>query len=211
MKTDYTPNLQRAWVAAAVGAALGTVGTIGANLSGDKTRRELSRLGKNDPKYTESPIAKQRLGLAQTLLNARMPGAVAQERNIYGAQANQLANVNQNATDSSQALALSAGALGQTNEAFNQLGAAEAQDYYNRLANLTGAQEGMIREGDKLYQDQVRRWQDQVNISLARHGIRAQQGQNMSNLGSMIGSMGGMGGGMGGGAAGGASGGGGGK
>lgn len=165
------------------GAALGLIGGV-ANLFGSrKANKRLDQLMKQNPTYQSNPIAAQRMALAQQLLNARMPGAAAQERNIYGAQANTLANIQRNATDSSQALALAAGTQGQTNQAFNQLGIQEGQDYYNRLNNLTGAQQGMIAEGDKVYQDQVRRFQDLAQI----RGMQTRNTQNawqgVSNLG----------------------------
>src|SRR5205085_1584394 len=90
-----------------------------------------------------NPIAGQRLGLAQTLLNARMPGAAAAERNIYGSQANTMAQVNRNATDSSQVLALAGAAQGQTNQAFSNLETQEAQDYQRRYSNLGFGMAGM--------------------------------------------------------------------
>lgn len=143
----------------------------------------MKKLMQQDPTYTANPVAAQRMGLAQTLLNARMPGATSMERNIYGNQANQLANVNRNATDSSQALALGAAAQGQTNQAFQNLATQEQQDYYNRLQNLTGAQQGVINEGDKVYQDKVRRFQDMAGLQAA--GMQNTQGawNSIANLG----------------------------
>lgn len=136
-----------------------------------------------DPTYNANPEAAKRLGLAGTLLNARMPGASALERNIYGNQANQLANVNRNATDSSQALALGAAAQGQTNQAFQNLGVQEQQDYYNRLQNYTGAQQGVIQEGDKVYQDKVRRFQDMAGLQGAGEQNTQQGWNSIANLG----------------------------
>lgn len=168
---------------AAIGAGLGLVGTIGNLFASGRANRRLNDLIKQDPSYQSSPYASQRLALAQQLLNARMPGAATQERNIYGTQANTLANIQRNATDSSQALALAAGTQGQTNQAFNQLGQQEAQDYYNRLSNLTGAQQGMIQEGDKVYQDQIRRFQDLASIRGAQTQNTSNAWQSVSNLG----------------------------
>jgi len=168
---------------AGVGAGLGLIGGIGKMFGARKANRELEKLLKQNPQYQVNPIAKQRLGLAQSLLNARMPGAAAMERNIYANQANALGQINRNATDASQALALAAGAQGQTNQALGQLGLQESQDYYNRLGNLTGAQQGMIAEGDKQYQDQVRRFQDMVSIRGAQAANRANAWQGLSNLG----------------------------
>lgn len=168
---------------ALIGLGLGTVGAIGGLISSFGNNAKLDNLYKQDPAYKANPIAGQRLGLAQTLLNGRMPGATAMERNIYGNQANQLANVNRNATDSSQALALGASAQGQTNQAFQNLATQEQQDYYNRLQNYTGAQQGMIQEGDKVYQDQVRKYGDLSAITGAKIQNTSNAWKSLSNLG----------------------------
>lgn len=167
----------------AIGMGVGLIGGIGSIFGNRKSNRELEKLIKQNPTYQSNPIASQRMALAQQLLNARMPGAASMERNIYGNQANTIAQINRNATDSSQALALSAGTQGQTNQAFNQLGMQEGQDYYNRLNNLTGAQQGMIQEGDKVYQDQVRQFQDLAAIRGAQNNNRQAAWSGVSNMG----------------------------
>jgi hypothetical protein len=186
-----------------IGGALGTVGTIFGAVAGMKADKKLSQLQKEDPVYHGSPYAHQQLGLAQSLLNARMPGAAAQERNIYSNQANYLGQVNRNATDSSQALALAGMAQGQTNQAFNQLGIQEAQDYNNRLQNMNQAYGVATEDKRAVFDDRVRRWQDQVNILMAQNSMRQAGAQSISNLGgsmgsSMTGAMGSGGGMMGG-------------
>lgn len=164
-------------------AGLGGLGAIGGIINGFTSGSKLNNLIKQDPTYTANPIAAQRLGLATSLLNARMPGATAMERNIYGNQANQLANVNRNATDSSQALALGSAAQGQTNQAFQNLSVQEQGDYYNRLQNLTGAQQGVIQEGDKVYQDQVRRYGDLAAVTGAKMQNTQTAWNSLANLG----------------------------
>ncbi|HEV3223866.1 MAG TPA: hypothetical protein VGZ90_13350 [Puia sp.] len=173
-----------------VGAILGTVGGIAANISGDQLRQNLLRLGGTDPQYQANPLAGQRLSLAQTLLNARMPGAQNMERNIQSNQATSMNNIQRGATDGSQVLSMGAQSQGQTNQANANLGTQEQQDYYNRLGNLSSAQQGSINEGDKVYMDQIRRWQDSVNLAMARNNVRQQQGQTMTNMGSMWAGMG---------------------
>lgn len=165
------------------GLGLGLIGGIGSFFGARKSNKQLDQLLKQDPTYTANPIAAQRMALAQTLLNARMPGAAAAERNIYNAQANTMANVNRNATDASQALALAAASQGQANQAFSNLGTQEAQDYQRRYQNLVGAQEGEIQEGDKVYQDQVRRFGDLAQIRGAQAQNRQGVWQSLSNLG----------------------------
>ena len=150
---------------ALIGLGMGLVGGIGKMIGRGKANRELKSLMKQDPTCQADPrvmqMANQRLGLANTLLSARMPGAAAAERNIYTNQANQLAGLNRGATDASQALAVAAGIGGQTNQAFENLGQQEAQDYYRRLENQGQAQQGVMNEATRIegnqYQDQLRK------------------------------------------------------
>lgn len=165
------------------GAALGLVGGIAGLFGSRRANKRLEGLIGQNPTYQSNPIAGQRMALAQQLLNARQPGAAAQERNIYGAQANTLSSIDRGATDASQALAMKAATQGQANQAFGQLGIQEGQSYYNDLNNLTGAQQGMIQEGDKVYQDQIRRFQDLAAIRGMQTQNTQSAWQGISNLG----------------------------
>ncbi len=168
---------------ALIGLGIGIGGAIGKMISRGRANRELDKLISQNPSYQINPEAQKRLALANTILNARMPGAAQVERNIYANQANRMGQLQRNATDSSQLLALGAAAQGQSNEAFQNLGIQERQDYYNRLQNLTGAQQGMIEEGDKAYQDQLRRFNDLVQIRGAQQANRQATWGDISNLG----------------------------
>ena len=168
---------------AAAGLGLGLIGGIGGMLGARKSNRQLDQLLQQDPRYKANPIANQRMGLAQTLLNARAPGAAAAERNIYQTQANTMGNVNRNATDASQALAMGAATQGQANQGFGNLAAQEAQDYQRRYNNLTGAQEGVIQEGDKVYQDDVRRFGNMAQIRGMQQQNRQNSWNSLTNLG----------------------------
>jgi hypothetical protein len=164
---------------AAVGLGIGLIGGVGKLIQAGKANSQLNSLIGQDPKYAANPIAAQRLSLAQTLLNSRMPGAAYAERNISQGQVNQEANVERNATSGSQALVAGAAAQAQANKGYEGLDAAEGQDYQRRFQNLVGAQEGEIQEGDKVYQDQQRRFQDLAQI-------RGAQNQNTTNAWSSI-------------------------
>lgn len=168
---------------ALIGLGIGLGGAIGKMFGRGRANRELNKLISQNPSYQINPEAQKRLALANTLLNARMPGAAQVERNIYSNQANRLGQLQRNATDSSQLLALGAAAQGQSNEAFQNLGIQEGQDYYNRLQNLTGAQQGMINEGDKVYQDKVRQFNDLMSIRGAQQQNRQNTWGDISNLG----------------------------
>lgn len=166
-----------------IGMAAGVVGTIGKMFSRAKNNRELEDLLKQDPSYSINPLAQQRLGLAQTLLNARMPGSQARENRIFSNQASNQYNVGRTATDASQALLMNATGQGQTNQAFGDLGMDEANYFQQNLNNLTGAQEGMIQEGNKVYEDQVRKYGNKMQIKGAQAENRNNTWSDVANLG----------------------------
>ena len=176
---------------AIAGIGLGLIGGIGKMFGRGKANRELKALAKQDPTYAADPrimqMANQRLGLANTLLNARAPGAMQAERNIYSTQGNQLAGLNRSATDASQALAVAAGIGGQTQDAFTNLGQQEAQDYYRRLENQGQAQQGVMNESQRIegntYNDQVRKFDNKMAIQGAMQQNRQNTWGDISNLG----------------------------
>lgn len=183
---------------AAAGLAIGGAGAIGKMFGRGKANRDLRNLMKLNPEYKENPLAKERLGLARTLLNARTPGAAAVERNIFSNQATTLANTARGATDASQLLAMGGATQAQTNQSLQDLGVMEAQDYQRRQMNLERGQEGMIREGDKRFEDQVRRFQDQLGAQGVMNQNRQAGWGDISNLGFALADFG-MSGGFGGG------------
>jgi len=179
------------------GLAVGAIGSVGKMIGRGKANRELRKLGKENPVYSADPrvmqMANQRLGLANTLLNARMPGAVQAERNIYTNQANQLGELNRNATDASQALAVAAGIGGQTNQSFANLGMNEAQDYYRRLGMQQNAQQGVMNEATRVegntYNDSIRRFNDKMAIQGAIQQNRQNTWGDISNFGFTVANM----------------------
>jgi hypothetical protein len=170
-------------IAPLVGLGVGLIGGIGKMFGRGKANREMDKLLAKNPVYSENPLARQRLGLAQTLLNARMPGAAAVERNLFTNQATQLNRLDRGATDASQALAAAAGIGAGTDNSLMQLGVTEAQDYQRRLNNLTNAQEGVIQEGDKVFADQTRRYNDEFAVRGAQQQNRQNNWGDVSNFG----------------------------
>lgn len=166
-----------------IGAGLGLVGGIGSIFSSMSANKKLQALMGADPTYQENPLVKQRLALTQTLLNARAPGAAAQEANIYGNQAATMANVARNATSGSQALAVGAATQGQAGQQFADLGVEEAKDYQRRFGNYVGAEEQQVGEDDKAYQDRIRKFQDQAQIEGAQQANTSNAWKSLSNLG----------------------------
>ncbi len=182
------------------GLGLGLIGGIGKMIGRGKANKKLNTLQTQDPTYKANPLAGDRLSLANTLLNARMPGAARAERNIYASGGNARGQVQRNATDSSQALALGASIQGQEGNQFGQLADQEAQDYQRRYSNQVGAQQGMINEGDKVFQDEQRRWGDKMQIQGAINENKQNSWGDLANMGfglasfGMAGGMDGMGG-----------------
>lgn len=172
------------------GLATGFIGAIGKLFGAGKANRKLQQLQEQDPVYKANPISAQRLGLAKTLFNARMPGAATIERGIYGNQANAISNINRNATDSSQALALASGVQGQSNNAFSNLGIEEQQNQMNNLNNLNSAYAGEINEGDKVFNDETRRFNDKVQIQGAKNENNQNVWGSISNAGFSLADLG---------------------
>lgn len=172
-----------------VGGAMGTVGTIFSSIAGMKADKKLDSLLKTDPAYTSSPYAANTLGLAQTLLNSRMAGAAARQNNILSSGANVRAGIGRNATDSSQALAAMVGTQGQQDQSFNDLATQEAQDAAQKQQNLFAANQGMTQEHKDLFDDSVRRWQDQVNTVMTQYKMRQKGGSDWSQMGSSASSL----------------------
>jgi hypothetical protein len=183
-------------VGSIVGAGIGVIGAVGGMINSFTTASKLNRMANAitpvDPTYGVSQYAKDRLSLAQNLLNARMPGASTIERGIQTNQATQENSVNRTATDSAMALSTLGQVQGQSNRAMSNLGVQEQQDYYNREANLSNAQQGMVAEGDKVYQDQLRDYQEKEALKNAYMGAAMQdKAQAWSSLSSTgIGAMG---------------------
>ena len=166
-----------------ISGGVGLLGSIGKMFGRGAANRQMRKLMARMPEYKENPLARQQLGLAQTMLNARMPGAASAERNIYGSQANAISNVERAGTDSAQALAAASGIQGQTNQAFQNLGVQEAGDYQRRYGNLAAAQQGVINEQDKVYQDKMNRFQMQTQLLGGINENRQNTMGDISNLG----------------------------
>ncbi len=166
-----------------IGAGIGLLGGIGKMFGRGRANRELEKLIGQNPQYQINDIAKRQYALTQNQLMGRMPGAASIEKNILSNQANIQGQIDRNATDSSQALALLASTQGQTNQNFNDLGTQEAQDYQRRLNNYLTTGATMINEGDKVYNDQVRRFNDLVNIRGAQQQNRQNNFGDISNFG----------------------------
>lgn len=119
---------------------------------GTQQGKEANTINPTYQPYQASESARMQLGAAQQLFGGRMAGAQAEENNIFANQAGTLNNVNQNATDSGQALQLGMLAQGQTNDALSGMQTKEQQNKYSLLGNLNEGYQAMVGEDTKTYQ-----------------------------------------------------------
>jgi len=154
----------------AIPIALAAGGQIMTMVQRAKANQTLRDAMKNMPK------APRMTGLAQTLLNAKMPGAANLETQLNKTYASQIANMQRGATSGNQLILGGAGAAGQLNQGYNQLQQLDAQDYQRRLQYLNTAQQSDFANTMQEYQNRL--------------GIQGQINQNqqanwgdMSNLG----------------------------
>jgi hypothetical protein len=123
-----------------------------------KQKREANKINPVDVTYQESPYAKEQLSTARNFLNSRMPGANSMQQGIANNQANSFLNLTR-AAGSPQQLMAAAGALqGNTNSALDNLAIQESQYKASMLGNFNNALSTMTNEGDKVYGDQLRKY-----------------------------------------------------
>lgn len=161
-------------------------GFLGNLFGGRKANRELDRLAKMDPTYAANPLAAERLGLTKTQLNAEMPGAELAKQGILSNEANQINRASMGATDSSAFLSLANAISGNTNDAYVDLATKGAEDYQRRFANYSDANAAQVAEGDKVYQDQVRRFEDMAKIKGAQAQNRVAPWNSLFGAGTSL-------------------------
>lgn len=152
------------------------MGLLGSLFSGILGAVQLGKAGKINPQYSQyktSPYAEDNLANAENAYNGRMAGATEMEQNILANQAGANAAVDRSATDGSQALAVKAANVGQTNQAFHNVQTQEAQNKYAMLNNLNMANQNMVTEGDKEYQSKLQKYMMDVQqqAALRQSGI----------------------------------------
>jgi hypothetical protein len=135
----------------ATAAVIGVGGSIATTAIAAKQAKKANEMQPEYRPYEPSEYDKSRLSLAQMLFNGRMAGAGNMERNIASSGASFTNNVNRNATDSGQALALSGMGLGVTNNAYNDLQTREAGNKYDLLNNLNQGYQAMSNADNKQF------------------------------------------------------------
>lgn len=154
-----------------IGAATGLIGGLlnyGAKRKLAKKQQRLAdEINPVDSTYNISEYSKRNLGMYQQERFGRMKGAASAERNIMANQAGALAGIERNSTDSSQSLAMLAGLQGQTDQSFMGLADRENANNQNAMAGLSGAYATMNEEQRRVYEDQVRKFNNDTAAKAA--------------------------------------------
>jgi hypothetical protein len=174
-------------VLGAAGAAAGIAKGIFGIVQGSKMLKEAKKINPFYEKYQTSQAAKSLAGMAQTNLNAVNPSFNMQQRSIQGAQANAMAGVNRNVTDSSQALAMAAGIQGQSDSASANLGMQMDAAKQQNMQNYMQAQNVLLGEDRMKYQDMMNKYQ----MDLSQKNALRSAGQQ-----AVVGGIGAIGGGF---------------
>ena len=154
----------------AIPIAMAAAGQIGSMIQRGQANKKLKQA------LADLPKAPQQAGLAQTLLNARAPGAARAEQNIFQSQANQMAQAQRGATSGNQLMLAGAAAAGQTGQALGQLQQQEEAGYGQRLANLQQAQQAD-------YSNAMQEMQNRMQIEGAMQENKQAAFGELSNLG----------------------------
>lgn len=143
------------------------IGGIFKGIQGHKQQKMADAIHPVNAVYHVSPYAQNQLATVKNMMNGRMAGAANEEQNIQGNFANSMGGVDRNATSGAQSLAMLAGLNGNANQAYNQLGQQEAMNKQNMLSQLFYANQGMTDENNKVYQDQLRNYNNDLNAKNA--------------------------------------------
>lgn len=137
-----------------------------------------------DATYNSSQYAANNLGTAENMFNGRMAGAGTAEQNILNNGSNTEGAIQRNSTSGAQSLATAMASQGQTDSSLQHLGQQEGNYKMNMLNNLNMANNGMTMEGDKVYNDKVRK----QNLAIGeKNSLR---GAGFQNIGTGINEMG---------------------
>lgn len=153
---------------------MGVFGAINSFITAHKQKKEAKRIHPVNTTYETNPAISNLYSEGKNLYQGRMAGAAQADQNILNTQANTLNTVQNNATSGSQALAVAAGVQGQTDQSFQDLAVKEAQDKQNKFGIYSHVSQLMAQEGDKVYQDKLRNYYDDLNYKRSLQGAAMQ-------------------------------------
>lgn len=152
------------------------ISAVGDLITSLKQKKLAKGINPVDATYQSSPFINDLYYQGKNLYQGRMAGANEAQNNILVNASNTRDTVDRSATSGSQALAIAAGTQGQADQSFQNLATQEAQDKQQRFGIYSNVSQLQAQEGDKVYQDKLRKYYDDLNYK------RALQGASMQNM-----------------------------
>ena len=159
---------------------IGGIGMVGKAIGRSQANKQMKQLLKDQPKYQENTLAKQKYALAQNMFNSQMPGTQEYMSGIERGRASTIASAER--AGGNPLLAASA-ASSQANEAGQALAGQQAAYKQNAYGNVASANQGLINEQDKVYQDQLRQYQTRAQLEGAMQENRQNTLGDITNAG----------------------------
>lgn len=158
---------------------MGLFSAIGNFITARKQKKMAKKINPVNTTYEGSQPIQDLYAEGQNLYQGRAAGAGAAEQNLLNAGANFNSSIDRNATSGSQAIAAKAAGLGSTNQGFQDLALKEAMDKQQRFGIFSNVSQLMSQEGDKVYQDKLRNYYDDLNY---KRGLEGASMQNSANV-----------------------------
>ena len=114
----------------------------------------------------------------RNLYQGKAYGQNAAEQGLLTQNANYNAGVQKNATSGSQAIAAQIAGLGSTNQGFVDLGISGGQEKQNRFGVMSNVSQLLSQEQDKVHQDKLRNYYDDLNYKRGLEGAAMQNNAN---------------------------------
>jgi len=157
---------------------MGLFSMIGNFITAGKQNKMAKKINPVNTNYETSQPIQDLYAEGNNLYQGRMEGANVAQQNLLNAGANFNAGVDRSATSGSQAIAAKAAGLGSTNQGFADLAQQEAQNKLQRFGIKSQVSQLMAREGDKVYEDKLRNYYDDLNYKRALEGSAMQNKAN---------------------------------
>jgi hypothetical protein len=170
-----------------IGLVAAGIGSVGKAIGRSQANKQMKKLLAEQPKYQENPLAGQQYALAQNMFNAQMPGTQQYLSGIERTRASQIAAAERGGDNT---LLAAAAAGGQANEAGQALAGQQAAYKQSAYGNVAAANQGLIGEQDKVYNDQLRQYQNRAQIEGAINENRQNTWGDIANAGLGVASMG---------------------
>lgn len=153
---------------------MGIFSAVNSLITAGQQKRAARKINPINQTYVEDPTITGLYSEGKNLYQGRMAGATQAEQGISADEANATAFGERNATDASQLLSFGAGVYGGGNQARIDLATKEAMDKQSRFGIYSNVSQLLNQEHDKVFQDKLRKYYDDLNYKRALEGSAVQ-------------------------------------